>query len=302
VTDFVYLMAASHSGSTLLTLLLASHPDVATVGETCAVQWTGNGDTGLCSCGFGLEVCPFWRRLGERLGRRGIAWNPRHFRTDFQVSRGRLTRRVLRAEYQGPLLEGLRDACLMVSPVWRRERADLFRNNQALIEETMRIQSGKVFLDSSKEPHRLKFFLQMPGLRIKVIHMIRDGRGVMNSYLTRSRWTPERSADEWRRSIVSEEHILHRLQPEQYIQIRYEDLCREMTNHVGRVLTFMGLNPDLWDPNFNEHERHILGNRMRMRKDIEVRLNEQWRESLTPDHLTTFEGIAGHLNRKYGYE
>ncbi len=301
MTDFVYLMAASHSGSTLLTLLLASHPDVATVGETCAVRWSGDGDTGLCSCGVGLAGCPFWQTLGERLSRRGIAWGPDRFRTEFQASRGRLTQRVLRAEYQGRMLEAARDACLALSPVWRAEGPGILLNNRALIEETLHVQGGKVFLDSSKEPHRLKFFLQMPTLRIKVIHMIRDGRGVMNSYLTRSHWSPERSADEWRRSIVSEEHILDRLRPKQYIQLRYEDLCREMETHVGRVLAFMGLDPDRWDPNFNEHERHILGNRMRMRKDVKVRLNEQWRNELTPEHLQMFERMAGDLNRKYGY-
>ena len=44
----VYILAASHSGSTLLAMLLGSHPDVCTVGELKATS-LGNVEEYLCS-------------------------------------------------------------------------------------------------------------------------------------------------------------------------------------------------------------------------------------------------------------
>ena len=38
MTDLVYILAASHSGSTLLAMLLSTHPEICTVGELKATN------------------------------------------------------------------------------------------------------------------------------------------------------------------------------------------------------------------------------------------------------------------------
>ena len=56
----VYILAPSHSGTTLLARLLGSHPDVYTVGE---LQPLISGDITKyrCSCGALIRECGFWR-------------------------------------------------------------------------------------------------------------------------------------------------------------------------------------------------------------------------------------------------
>ena len=96
MTDYVYILSPAQSGSTLLTMLLASHPDVASIGETSAVLWEGDGDTGLCSCGDPVGACSFWQRLRAGLNERGVCWNGSGLETEFRMPTNPFVDRVLR--------------------------------------------------------------------------------------------------------------------------------------------------------------------------------------------------------------
>lgn len=299
--DYVYILSASHSGSTLLTMLLSSHPRVASVGETSALLWRGKSDSKTCSCGKAIDACPFWARVREGMTERGSDWSAPGFQTDFRLPAARLTDRVLRAEYQGRLLEGVRDALLCISPPWRRAAPRILSANLALIESVMHITGGSVFLDSSKEPHRLKFLLRIPQLRTRVIQLVRDGRGVAASYVRRNEHPIEVACDEWRRSILSEERLMRRFPPDRVLRVRYEDFCSDVEGSSRRMFEFMGLPYDAGVRDFHLREHHILGNRMRLSADGSIRLDEKWRTIMTADMLAVFERAAGDINRRYGY-
>lgn len=300
--DYVYILAASHSGSTLLTLLLSSHPKVASVGETSALLWRGKSDSGTCSCGRPIDVCPFWARVREGMAARGVSWNDPGFQTDFRIPSARWTDRVLRAEHRGPLLEAVRDAFLCFSPAWRRAGPRILAANLALIETVMELSGGSVFLDSSKEPHRLKFLMRIQRLRTRVIQLVRDGRGVAASYVRRNEHPIDVASDEWRRSILSEEHLMRRLPPDRVLRLRYEDFCADVEGSARRIFEFMDLPFDPGIRDFHQREHHILGNRMRLSADGRIRLDEKWRTIMTPRMLAVFERTAGHINRRYGYQ
>ena len=72
--EMIYILSPSYSGSTLLTCLLARHPDIATVGELKASA-LGSLDSYKCSCGELLRECQFWDRIASRMteSRRGCA-------------------------------------------------------------------------------------------------------------------------------------------------------------------------------------------------------------------------------------
>src|SRR5262245_15835033 len=78
MTNFVYLMGHGYSGSTLLTFLLNSHHDIATVGETgIAPRSRTRLDEFLCSCGERIALCPFWRRVAHEMAGRGFPFDVR---------------------------------------------------------------------------------------------------------------------------------------------------------------------------------------------------------------------------------
>ena len=302
MTDFVYILSASHSGSTLLTMLLASHPDVASVGEASAVLSRGEGDTGLCSCGRPVvDGCRFWHEVGQGLAARGVDWRSPTFDTQFLLPESRLGSRLLRAEYRGPAFELVRDVLLGCLPSWWFRHERTMQTNVALVEEVTALCGARVFVDSSKEPHRLKHLLRSDALKVHVVHLVRDGRGVAASYVKRNKWPICKAADEWRRSIVSEEHILRRLPADRIASVSYEDLCEDPEGTVASLFAFMGVDPSHSISDWGAVEQHILGNRMRMGGTSEVRKDEKWRALLSPEDLSTFDCLAGPLNRSYGY-
>jgi hypothetical protein len=296
---YVYILSASHSGSTLLTMLLAAHPDVASIGETSAAFKEATGDSALCSCALLQRDCPFWRRLRERLGRSGRFSGNERLSLEFRFREGSPMDRLLRAEIRGPVFEFIRDVAVSRHPAWRRRRRRLEDANVLAAEEALAWSGGRVFVDSSKEALRLKFMMCIPRFRVRVIHLIRDGRGVTASYLRKKPGDITRAVMEWRRSLISQQHILRRFSAEQTTRVRYEDLCSDVDRTVRRLYAFIGVDPTVKMRRHFEH--HILGNRMRLRGIDEIRHDERWRTKLSNTDLAVFERLAGTVNRHYGY-
>jgi len=56
----VYIAALSHSGSTLLGLMLGTHPSATCLGEIYPALTRGRGQWNDCSCGRDVAQCPVW--------------------------------------------------------------------------------------------------------------------------------------------------------------------------------------------------------------------------------------------------
>ena len=317
-----YLLAASHSGSTLLAMLLGAHPEVCTAGELKAAS-LGDPERYRCSCGERIRACPFWAAIGAETAARGVPLDITAARTDLRAVESAWARRLLRPLHRGPLLEALRDAALSLSPEWRRELPALQRRNAVLVEALLARTGRSCVVDSSKNGLRLKYLLRNPALDVKVIRLIRDGRAVALTYTDPARFADARdprlrgggaggdragerlslasAVREWRRSHEAAETILRALPPSRWIEVRYEDLCRAPADALARVFSFMGVDPSATDLDFRRREHHVVGNGMRLDTSSEIRLDERWRAALTADDLAAFEKGAGALNRRLGY-
>src|SRR5262245_35304718 len=188
-TRLVYILAASHSGSTLLSLLLGTHPDVCTVGE---LKLTSLGDVEayLCSCGQPLKACAFWAGVMHDLAQRGQPVDVGAEQTNFGSSQSAYVRRLLRPLHRGILLEAARDLALALSPAWRTHRRRTQRLNAEVAAVVCTRTKTRVLVDSSKTGIRLKYLLRTPGLDVRVVRLVRDGRAVALTYVD-----PHRYAD-----------------------------------------------------------------------------------------------------------
>jgi len=296
----LYILSPSYSGSTLLTLLLGAHPEIATIGELKA-QSMGDVDRYVCSCGRVIRECPFFRRLGESLSRRGMAFDPADFGTHFRDDERPVVNRLMRASVRGPMFETARTIGQRVLPASRRRLHDVVLRNEALIEAILALQGGSMFLDGSKDPNRLKFFWDAGRWEIKVVCMIRDGRGTSASFMKHEGFGMERAAFEWRRTCEEMIRLEQYLPRDAWMMLKYEDLCRDIDARLRAAFDFAGLRigDSLPDPGGTAH--HVIGNTMRLAALSDIRLDETWRERLTADELTTFKRVAGALNRRYGY-
>lgn len=309
--QLLYITSASFSGSTLLTLLLAAHPALATVGELKATSM-GDVDKYRCSCGELIRACLFWQRLAKRLGERGVAFDVSRFGTHFRFREaGSLADRVVRADARGRLFEAARSLALRALPGAAREFRAILERNRLLVEAVCELRGTRWFLDGSKEPNRLKYLSDSGIWDVKVVHLVRDGRGVTRSRLRRlEHRRPEvknrrpfarKAAAAWRDVNTSCQRILATLPPGSWVRIRYEDLCRDPQGTLAPVFGLLGERPPELPEDFRSIEQHVLGNVMRLREG-RIALDERWRADLTAEELAIFDEIAGDMNRGMGYQ
>ena len=298
--DLLYILAPSYTGSTLLTFLLAKHKDIATIGELKA---TARGDlsTYPCSCGALQRECRFWKEVTDQMQKVGTSFTLEEFGTHFR-STSPLSDRLLRASVRGRLFELARNGMLAVLPASRSCLQSILERNQQLIEIICKLQGGRVFLDGSKDPIRLRHLSLAARWNIRVLYLIRDGRGAANSYMRHYNVPMETAAGEWRSVHRECDRVIQGLGNDAYIRIHYEDLCARPRETLGCIYAFLGLEPNVDDLHFTTSQQHILGNEMRLRSMDEIKLDQKWKSALTPEDLQVFERVAGRCNRAYGYE
>jgi hypothetical protein len=318
-----YLLAASHSGSTLLAMLLGAQPGACTAGELKATS-LGDPDQYRCSCREKILDCGFWQQVSEAMASRGYpGFDITSAGTSIFEIESPYVRRLLAPLYRGGTLETIRDLALSFSPAWRARLADSNRRNLALIKSLLEVTGAGVVIDSSKVALRLKYLLKIPGLDVKVIRVIRDGRAVALTYTDEwnfadskdpemrgggngtRRPPPRRSmaeaANEWKRSNESSDALVATLPRNQWTEVRYEELCADPAATLKRLATFLDLDPDQVTLDFRARTQHVIGNGMRMDTTSEIKLDERWKEVFSNEDLQAFDGVAGELNRKYGY-
>jgi hypothetical protein len=321
--ELVYVLAASHSGSTLLAMLLGGHPDICTIGELKMVGM-GNVDSYRCSCRSKIRECGFWRQIRAEMEQRGYPFDIASPDMDFGSRASRYARRLLRPLHRGWVLEGIRDVALSLSPSWRDSQRRVQARTVALLDSVQELTGKQIVVDSSKTAVRLKLLLRTPGLNVRVIRMVRDGREVALTYMDPKRFADakdpmlrgggnggsggceplsmESSVLEWKRSNQEAEAALGNVPPERVILVRYEDLCSDPNAVLGSVLQFLHVRSANLLESFRQAQQHVIGNGMRLDNFREVRLDRHWPKVLTAAQLRTFEEIAGELNQKLGYD
>ncbi len=319
----LYILAASHSGSTLLAMLLGNHPEICTVGEMKHTS-IGDVDRYRCSCGALIRACGFWNDVARDMRSRGLDYRVARGETDFATGAPALARRLLSPLHRGPALEMVRDVALSCVPGWRRHRRRVQARNAALAAAVCRRSGRRLIVDSSKIGTRLKFLLRNSALDVKIVRLVRDGRAVALTYMDPARYADaanpslrggghggsrereqlplERAAHEWRRSNEEAEALLRTVDPGRWLAIKYEDLCADPVATLTRVFEFAGVDPSRASTDFRAGQHHVVGNGMRLDATSEIRLDARWRDALQAADLSRFQAVAGDLNQRLGYE
>ena len=161
-------------------------------------------------------------------------------------------------------------------------------------------------------------FLRAAYPDLKVVHVVRDGRAVANSWLQMGWWDgwlgpdkwiygplpadlrlmweesgqsfPVLAALGWRMLVDAYAAARERTPQDQWLDVRHEDVLADPRGTFGRVLDFAGLD---WTPEFEEgFSRHT----------IEVHRKAPWREELTPEQVRAVEQVLADPLTRWGYE
>jgi hypothetical protein len=303
MTKVVYIMGHGYSGSTLLTFLLGSHPQVATIGELgIAPRAKTTPEEYFCSCHKPILDCLFWQRVTREMAERGHEFDIWESELEFRAHDRRLADVVLRAVQRGPLLETARGAALRVLPGARQELSRVLGRIKALTEVVTGIKECDTFLDSSKRPERATFMRRFGDFdEMRVIHLVRDGRAVSWSNMKNLQVGPEEAALSWLADNHGSEHARRFFPDDCWMTLRYEDLCSDPQGTLEKVYGFMGVPAKNGLNDFRSVDHHIIGNRMRLSATSEIRLDESWKQALSPEQRSSIERRVGTLNRRYGY-
>lgn len=141
---------------------------------------------------------------------------------------------------------------------------------------------------------------------MKVIHMIRDGRDVVRSFLKmEGRMGLEEATDRWLTSINQGRHFGERY-PEHYREIYYEELVERTESEIRKVCEFIALD-------FQEEMLHHYEVRndspdiaryphyQNVMKPISVNFVGRWRKDLDRDAMSLLDRRMGYMLRELGY-
>lgn len=291
----VYVLSSGRSGSTLLELLLATHPAVETLGEVILLPALAADPMARCACGEPLASCRVWGPvlsdprqhqqttpdpLREHLDA-GRTLRP-GLLPDVLTGRARPGVRHLAGSYTGRALAVMTGARTRLTPPGGHP---------------------PVLVDASKDPYRLALLAFAGAADLWVIHLVRDPRGYVCSTrrpgdgLVRT----ARRAGRWVAQQGLAERLRRAVPAGRWTTLRYEDLATNPDPVLAGLGRRLGLPPAFDPDGFRSQVTHAIGgNPMRGRRDP-VRLDERWRHDLPPAHARVCWAVAGCTARRYGY-
>jgi hypothetical protein len=298
---FVSVETTSFSGATLLAFLLNAHPEIASIGEMNGIFAKEDPNDYLCSCGQKIKSCDFWQAVTWAMHERGHTFDVANFDLEFALGGPEIIQKLRRGSFRNNTLDALRDDILYAWPGERQQIERIVARNQAFIEAILAVTGKKVLVDTAKDRIRLRALRKFSDLDVRVIHLIRDVRGVVASWLRRGRDNLPEATRQWVKWHRRLEIMWGSLPADQYLRVRYEDLCRDVPATLKQIHHFCGVDDQLEIKDFREAPHHIVGNKMRLANLSQIKLDERWKESLTPTQLREIDQLAGKLNQRYGY-
>jgi len=304
----VCVTGTGFSGSTLLSFLLDSHPEIVSVGEATGpfIHWKDKA-TYPCTCGSPIGECALWRRVGKEMARRSFRFDPDHWDVRFELGSGRWTRQILSRSLGHPDLDDVRDWFVLHASPWGGRLRQLAARNAAYVASIQAASGKRIMVDASKDPVRARAFERLTQIDPLHIHLVRDSPGYASSHLKNiARSQPEKATIDnaiqtWNRMAGHVERLYAIVPETRRIRVRYEDLCRDPASTLRRITDFLGAEPFEGPVDFRASMHHIIGNDMRMGTSSEIRLDEAWRDRLTPVQVAEIERRTARGRRAFGY-
>lgn len=307
LTKVLYIGGSGRSGSTLLERLLGQLDGFTTVGELKQVWERGFTQNQLCGCQQPFRQCPFWTEVTARaLG------DPASFDVNktkalaLSVDRIRFIPNMLLASRHSAYTDRLHEYS-----------GQLARLYQAIAGEA----GAAVVVDASKDPSTAYLLGRTPGIRLYVVHLVRDSRAVAHSWLRKKlrpeivdgktymhRHRPARSAGEWlyRSLLFDAAPALGGFKRQ--IRLRYEDLIADPAANLEQIVQFVEeparaypfLQGDTAD--FTVINHTVSGNPMRFQQGpVQLRLDNEWERSMTGADRALVTALTWPLLLKYRY-
>ncbi|MEU8264216.1 sulfotransferase [Micromonospora sp. NPDC048999] len=237
----LYLAGSGRSGSTLVTTILGQLDGVFAAGELRYLWQRGAVDNRPCGCGRPFRECPLWTSVTAALPPADPARIAAGLRRRLRL-RG-LPRLLRRDRHGRPPVAGHPDDDTI---------AALYT---AIATHAGSGPTDTLIVDSSKLPPYGALLGTLPGLDLRVLHVVRDPRATAFSWRRRRGLDGDGDARLMNRPPVWKAALLwlvwntatvrlwERRHPDRYLRIRYEDFVAAPQETIRAIARFAGLNP-----------------------------------------------------------
>jgi hypothetical protein len=300
----LYIGGFGRSGSTLVERILGQLPGFCSSGEVVFIWQRGLIDGQLCGCGTPVPECDFWSRVGKTAFGGWDQIDPHEMLA--------LQKRVDRNRYIPS----------MVAPKLRpAAQADLDRYTDVLSKlyrAIGEVSGARVVIDASKHASTAFLLRRVPGIDLRVVHLVRDSRGVAYSWTKEvlkpevtggddafmPQYSPSSSGRQW----VAYNLMFDALGViDKTMLLRYEALMANPREGLERILAHAGepstnfdFLGDGWVDLGCDHT--VAGNPMRFHQGrLDLRLDQAWTTKLPERDRKVVTAITWPLQLRYGY-
>lgn len=303
--DVAFIGGAGRSGSTVLALLLGRLPGFVPIGGLTNLWERGLQKNYLCGCGSHFRECPFWVSVGEEAFG---GWENLDAEEILRLKHSATRYRHLLWLF-GPrrsaYFENLNEYSSYVTSVYRA---------------VARVSGRSIVVDNSHDTPLGLFVRKAPHMRVRILHLVRDSRGVAFSASKQmlrpeatgnptymERYSAAQASREWALANLPYHAAWTSSVP--LMRIYYESLVASPEIEIARIAAFLGLkispselsvfaadSIDIADNHMMSGNPHRLG-----RKQIELRLDEEWRTTMRPSDRRLVSLLTSPLALAYGY-
>ncbi|WBB95325.1 MULTISPECIES: sulfotransferase [unclassified Solwaraspora] len=311
----LYLAGSGRSGSTLITTVLGQLDGCFAAGELRYLWQRGMVDNRPCGCGAPFDACPVWRAVTAELA--AVAGPASATGPDAAGIARRLRARLR-----------MRDLPAMLRRAGAGRRAVPHHADDAAIaavypavaRQVSRGGDGPVVVvDSSKLPPYGALLRDLPGIDLRVLHLVRDPRGTAFSWRRRrgldgaadrnlmSRPPVWKAALLWRVWNAATARFFEAAGPDRYLRVRYEDVVVDPAGQLRRIALFAGLDPaglpiDAEGRLTLAATHSVAGNPARHRTGaVPVSDDAEWVRALPGRSFAVVTAVTLPLLRRFGY-
>lgn len=150
---------------------------MVSIGEQRRLKGRNRVATSRCSCGLALIDCPFFASVERRVHELGSSFNFDDWYAPFKYRNG-FIRALLEVPLPSTFIESIRDSLVSALPGNAEAVRGMARRAYHFASAVLEITGKRVFVDTDKQPIRMRFLRKLSELNLRVIHLVRDVRGL----------------------------------------------------------------------------------------------------------------------------
>ncbi|MDT0606241.1 sulfotransferase [Croceitalea rosinachiae] len=258
--SLIYLLGAGRSGTTLLATVLNNHPKIKTLGEMHQF-FEHLEHSRPCSCGVPLNVCDNWSPIIEELG---------YTKKDV-VDIIKLTKKKQKHKNILTLL------------LFNKSQPEYIKIQNSIFEKINNKLGDKWLLDSSKYIARYLMLKQSEINKIKGIYMVRDVRGVINSFSKKVQTTKTPVSTIVYYYLINFFGQIVCWLDKDVIKVKYENFTENTEETLVEIYNHI-FDLDLQGYQLEETYEipHIVGgNRLKSSGKIRIKIDDKWKKNIS---------------------